>query len=164
MLQNAWEILQPYILAILGALGGGTIVYAIIRFAINRHLNKLLNYYDANKMADKVAKRLVGKTLNIDVTAIAEKRIKEIDEKLSDKMKAMENLISSYKRTLALMAAAMSKFKALTDEEKEALMGQAKELDKDYKPPEVAEVSTIKLEPIELPQQEAKESGYINLG
>ncbi len=75
-MNEVWNIIEPYILAILGALGGGSVVAVIARLICSRLIDKASKAYDHNSLATKVADKLAGKTLNIDVTAVTEKRLK----------------------------------------------------------------------------------------
>ncbi len=164
MLQTAWEVIKPYAIALLSTVGSGTIITAIAMGIIRTFLRKFTTKYDIDRMADKVAHKLVGNTINIDVTAIAEKRLNEIDDMLTAKLSAIEKETSSYKQLLARIGSSVSRFKALTDEEREALIAAVQELDKNYKPPKVAEVSTIKLMPIATEKKIEAEDKHIKLG
>ena len=81
-MNEIWQTVEPYILTIVGALGGGSIIYVIARILLGRLINKASAVYDINAIANKVADRLGGKTFNVDITAIVEQRLKEISEKL----------------------------------------------------------------------------------
>ena len=160
-----WNTVQPYILTIVGALGGGSIIYIIARILLGRLINKASLVYDINAIASKVADKLGGKTLNVDVTAIVEKRLKEVSDMLADKVKAVADETNSYKHLLALMGEALAHLKMLTDEERAALVAAVKKLDSEYQPPEKEVIATVKLEPIPLtvPTEEER-ANTVNFG
>ncbi len=147
-MQEVWEVIKPYALTIMASITSGTAIYAIARVIINRFLNRFTTKYDINKMADSVANKLVGKTINIDVTAIAEKRLREIEKKIDIKLETIDQKTESYKRLLARIGSAVSHFKALSEEDKKELLNEAISLDETCKAPIPAEVSTVMLEPI----------------
>ena len=57
---------------------------------------------------------------------------------------------NSYKHLLALIGAALTHLKMLTDDERQALTKAVQELDASFKPIERDVVATVKLEPIEI--------------
>lgn len=145
-----WQTVEPYVMAIIGALAGGTGIYALVRSFIGKWVNSFGKKYDMDDMAQKVADKLAGKSLNIDVTAVTEKRLDKIEKALSKQVKAVSETTDSYKHLLALMAGAVSKFKAVTDEERTALTEAIQTIEKGYKPPEPEEIITVSLKPIEI--------------
>lgn len=169
-MNEVWNIVEPYILTVLGALGGGSIIAVIARIVCKRIIDKAIEVYDLNNLATKVADKLGGKTIDIDITSIVEKRLKEISDKLAAEVGKVADETNSYKRLLALIGEALTHLKMLTDEERAELIKAVKELDADYKPPEKEVIATVKLEPISTesvaykPIQEHMESTAVNLG
>ncbi|MCH5163081.1 MAG: hypothetical protein J1G38_06285 [Clostridiales bacterium] len=160
-----WQTVQPYILSIIGALGGGTIIYVLARVLLGQLIAKASSVYDINAIASKVADKLAGKTLDIDITAIVEKRLKEISDALSEKVKIVADETNSYKHLLALIGEALTHLRMLTDEERAALIAAVKELDSEYKPPEKEVIATVKLNPISLDKPTAEDrADTINFG
>lgn len=147
-MNEIWQTVEPYILTVVGALGGGSIIYVIARILLGRLINKASSVYDINAIANKVADKLGGKTIDIDITSIVEKRLKEISEKLSDQVKTVADETNSYKPLLACIGMALSHLKMLTDDERAELIKAVQELDSEYVPPEKEVITTIKLEPI----------------
>lgn len=158
-----WEVISPYIMTVVGAFGGGTVVFALVRILVGGFLKKFSAKYDVNDMADRVAGRLAGKTLNIDVTAVTEKRLDKIDKRLSKQVEELSKQTTDYKHLLALIGSAVAHFKALPDEEKTALTEAVRALESDYTPPEPEEITTVKLEPITLEAVEEPEEGGLVL-
>lgn len=154
-MNEIWQTVEPYILTIVGALGGGSIIYVIARILLGRLINKASAVYDINAIANKVADRLGGKTIDIDITSIVEKRLKEISDLLSAQVKTVADETNSYKHLLALMGEALAHLKMLTDEERAELIKAVQELDSEYNPPEKEVVATVKLEPISISAQSA---------
>lgn len=165
-MNEIWNTVEPYILTIVGALGGGTVIYTLARILLGRLINKASAVYDVNKLADKVADKLGGKTIDVDITSIVEKRLKEISEALAQEVAKVSDETNSYKHLLALIGVALSHLKMLTDEERAALVKAVNELESGYMPPEKEVIATVKLEPIEMPAQEATaaKSNAVNFG
>lgn len=156
-MQQIWQAVEPYAMTVIGALGGGTVIYALARMLLGKLLNRFAQKYDTNDMANKVADKLAGKTLNVDVTAVAEKKLDKIDKKLSKEIAQIHDETAAYKHLLALIGGAMTKLKAITPDERTALTEAITALESDYTPPMPAEIVTIKLEPIEIAPQETKD-------
>lgn len=147
-INQIWAVVEPYVMAVVGALGGGTVIYALARVLLGRLLNKFSAKYDVADMANKVADKLAGKSMNIDVTTVTEKKLDKIDKKLRKEVEKIHDETAAYKHLLALIGGAMAKLKALTPEERNALSEAITALEHDYIPPEPEEILTVKLEPI----------------
>ncbi len=164
-MNEIWQTVEPYILTIVGALGGGSIIYVIARILLGRLINKASAVYDINAIANKVADRLGGKTIDIDITSIVEKRLKEISDPLSAQVKTVADETNSYKHLLALMGEALAHLKMLTDEERAELIKAVRELDSEYNPPEKEVIATVKLEPIEISESTVQDkANTVNFG
>lgn len=164
-MNNIWNIVEPYILTIVGALCGGSVIAVIARIICKRLIDKASAAYSLNEFAAKVADKLGGKTLNVDVTAIVETRLKEINDKLSAQVKAVADETNSYKHLLALIGEALAHLKMLTEEERAELIKAIQELDSEYKPPEKEVIATVKLEPINLAEPPTQDkSNTVNFG
>lgn len=157
-INSIWAVIEPYITGIAGTATGGLIVGIICRLLQGRLMRRL----DVGDIADKVAKQLAGKTLNIDVTAITEKRLDKIDTKLNKKVEAVTEQVSSFKLILALIGGALVHLKSLSNEERQALNEAIKALKEDYEPPAPEQVATVRLEPIII--EDEKEEKAENFG
>lgn len=157
-----WAMLEPYVTGIAGTATGGLIVGIICRLLQGRLMRRL----DAGALADKVAQKLGGKTFNVDMTAVAEKKLDKIDRKLSKKVEDIQEQTAAYKHLLVLIGGAISKLKAVTEQEKASFTEAIRALERSYIPPEPEEIITVKLEPIvfEDKTEEAEETGLINFG
>lgn len=164
-MNEIWNIVEPYILTVVGALGGGSIIAVIARIICGRLINKASASYDVNKIADKVADKLGGKTIDVDITSIVEKRLKEISNELSKEVGKVADETNSYKHLLALIGEALTHLKMLTDEERAELVKAVQELDAQFVPPEKEVVATVKLEPIKSPEavSEQADSNIVNM-
>ena len=165
-MNEIWNIAEPYILAILGALGGGSIIYIIARVLIGQFINKASAVYDIKAIANQVADKLGGKTIDIDITSIVEKRLNEISAKLSDEVGKVAEETNSYKHLLALIGGALTHLKMLSDKEREELTKAINELDSSFVPPEKEIIATVKLEPIPTVEQPAESTAAdtVNFG
>ncbi len=152
-----WELIQPWITAILAALGSGGIITLIVRAIVNKILRKnnamLDATYNTDRVSQLVAEKLAGKTLNIDVTAVTEKSLKKTARVLDERVEKVENAVGSLSAILIAIAKAQIKLKALTEAERIELASAISLLEKGYKPPEADEIMTVQLTPIELNQE-----------
>lgn len=169
-----WELIQPYVLAVIAFLSGSGITAVILRAVVKKlftkNSEKLEQAYNTEKVAQKTAEKLAGKTLNIDVTAVTEKALKKVAEKLDIRVEKVEEATNALKAILVAIAKGIIKLKALTDDEKAELASAIALLENGYRPPAQNEVMTVKLAPIELPEdtedeeeQPATDSG-VNFG
>lgn len=156
-----WELIQPYVVAVLATLSSSGVVALIVRALVNKILNK--NYvmldkaYNIDKISKQVAEKLAGKTLNIDVTAVTEKALRKTTRELDSRIEKSESISNSHTAILIAMAKGIIKLKALSDAEKAELANAVALLEKGYKQPEVEEAMTVLLSPIELDQQESED-------
>ena len=153
----AWELVAPWVAALGGAGGIGTILYFIARRLMGKILtrnNALLdNTFNINTVSIKVAERLAGKTLNIDVTAVTERALKRLAKELDARIEKIETATNSLKRILAPIGKGVIKLKALTSEEVNELASAIKALENEYKPPAENEVMTVVLQPVALMEE-----------
>ena len=139
-----WNVVEHYFIGIISFITGGSVIGLIAYIIAKRVIKK----HDANIIATKVADKLAGKTIDIDITSIVEKRLKEIADALAKEVGKVAEETNSYKHLLARMGEALARLKMLTDEERAALVAAVKELDSEYMPPEKEVIATVKLEPI----------------
>lgn len=163
-MNEIWNTVEPYILTLVGALGGGSIIAIIARIICSRIINKASAAYDINALTSKIADKLGGKTIDIDISFVVEKRLSEIAAALAAQVGKVAEETNSYKHLLALIGAALTHLKMLTDAERAELIKAVQELDGEYKPPEKELVATIKLEPITLAQAEDEQTDKVNFG
>jgi len=149
-----WEFIQPYVAAILAALGSGGIITLIVRAIVNKVLHKnnamLDATYNTDRVSQLVAEKLAGKTLNIDVTAVTEKALKKTTRELDTRIEKSEAISNSHTAILIAMAKGIIKLKALSDDEKSELASAVAQLEKGYKPPEADQIMTVRLVPVSL--------------
>ncbi len=163
-MNEIWNTVEPYILTLVGALGGGSIIAIIARIICSRIINKASAAYDINALTSKIADKLGGKTIDIDISSVVEKRLSEIAAALAAQVGKVAEETNSYKHLLALIGEALTHLKMLTDAERAELIKAVQELDGEYKPPEKELVATIKLEPITLAQAEEEQTDKVNFG
>lgn len=163
-MNEIWNTVEPYILTLVGALGGGSIIAIIARIICSRIINKASAAYDINALTSKIADKLGGKTIDIDISSVVEKRLSEIAATLAAQVGKVAEETNSYKHLLALIGEALTHLKMLTDAERAELIKAVQELDGEYKPPEKELVATIKLEPITLERAEEGQTNKVNFG
>lgn len=162
-----WELIAPYVAGILGTAGGGTIIYILVRLfmgkVFKRNSAMLTSTFNTDQIAQNVAEKLAGKTVNIDVTAVTEKALKKTSKQLDERVEKVENATKALKDILVAIAKGIIKLKALSDEEKEELASAIKTLEKGYVPPEEDQPMTVLLQPVVLPEDtEEEESAGVN--
>lgn len=160
-INTIWAAIEPFVSAIAGTAAGGTIVGLICRLL----QGKLLRQLDADGIADKVANRLAGKTLDVDVTAITEKKLDKISTALNKRVEKIQEETAAYKPLLVQIGKGIMHLKSLSSEEKESLQKAIAALDCDYIPPEPDRIVTVKLQPIVVEEQVEEmqqEQGLIN--
>lgn len=163
-----WELVAPWVAAVGGAGGVGTIVYFIVRSLTSRALaknNTLLNStFNIDAISVKVAERLAGKTLNVDVTAVTERALERMSRKQDAQSERLEGEFNSLKRILAPIGKGVIKLKALTEDEIAELASAIKAIEKEYKPPVEKEIMTVVLQPVTLTEdtEEAVPAGGVN--
>lgn len=157
-----WELIQPWVAALGGVTGCAAIIFAFIRLILAKTIKKneelLDRKYDINTIADKVASRLAGKTLNIDVTAVTEKALKKTAAQLGDRVERVEDVAASLQLILIAIAKGIVRFKALTDEERAELVSAIQRLDGGRLKPKQDEIMTVMLQPVALPEETTEET------
>ena len=163
-MNEIWNIIEPYIMTVIGALTGGSIIAVIAKIICNRIIKKASTAYDINSLAEKVAEMLAGKTINIDIASLVDGKLQKIAKTLAKEVDKVADNLNSYTPLLVAIGKALTRLKMLTDEEREALIKAVKTVDKSYIPPEDNIVATVKLDPITIETEpENKETG-VNLG
>lgn len=164
-MNELWQTAEPYILTIVGAFGGGSIIYLLARVLLGQLIARAATIYDVNSIANKVADKLGGKTIDVDITSLVDSKLRAATNLLSSDVNKVVAETNSYKRLLVLIGAALTHLKMLTAEERAALVAAVNELDNTYVPPEREVVATVKLESIPVHTKPASEdSQNINLG
>jgi len=146
--QEIWQIIEPWVSVILSAVSAVITICITVKARLKKWNFSFMKQYDANDMALRVAENIAGKTMNIDVTAISERKLDKIENKLHKQVEQIRDEVSALKRILIPIGAAMAHFKSLTDDERLTLQNAVKVLDSGYEPPEPEQVITVKLEPI----------------
>lgn len=163
-MNQIWNIIEPYVMTVIGALTGGSIIAVIAKIICNRIINKASTAYDINALAEKVAEMLAGKTINIDIASLVDGKLQKIAKTLAKEVDKVADNLNSYTPLLVAIGKSLTRLKMLTDEEREALIKAVQAVDKSYIPPEDNIVATVKLDPITIETEpENKETG-VNLG
>lgn len=149
-MNEIWNVVEPYVISALKALLEGTALVLILRLLIKQFLTKASTIYDVNLISNKVADKLGGKTINVDVTAVTEKRLSETTAILHKDVKTIADEVNSFKRLLVCIGKSLTYLKALSDDDRAELETAIKDLDDCYIPPDKEVIATVKLEPITL--------------
>ena len=120
---------------------------------LKKNFTLLDGTYNVDAFSQRVAEKLAGKTLNIDVTAVTEKSLKKTAQVLDKRVEKVEDAVGALAPILIAIAKAQIKLKALSEAERGELASAINLLEKGYKPPEADEIMTVQLTPIELNQE-----------
>jgi hypothetical protein len=143
---NIWSIIEPYTLTVLGILFGGGSVYAFCRLYLGKVFKKLGEKHNNADIADGVAQRLAGKTMNIDVTAITKNELKKISREFKDEVESIKEVTDSQKELLLFIAKSVGKLWTNTAEEKESMAKTIANLENGARAVEPKEVLTVKID------------------
>jgi cell division protein ZapA (FtsZ GTPase activity inhibitor) len=167
-MEQAWEIIAPYVAMIGGSGVTGLVTFVVIRLLVSRIINKntktLKDTFNVESLSQQVAERFAGKTLNIDVTAITEKALKRLAKELDGKIEKVAAQTNSLKGLLAAVGKGIAHLKALSEEERAELASAIKALEGEYKPPEPEELMTVVLQPIAIEEAEQANPAAVNFG
>lgn len=157
-----WGIIEPYVLAVVAFITGTGLGATILRALLNKIFNKnskmLDSAFNADKVAQKTADKLAGKTLNIDVTAVTEKALKKTTTQLDKRIQKVEDTANALVSILVPIAKGIAKFKALSDAERDELTGAIRLLEGAYERPDDNSVMTVVLEPITISEESEDDS------
>ena len=56
-INTIWQTVEPYVMAIIGALAGGTGIYALVRSFVGKWISRFEKKYDINDMAQKARRK-----------------------------------------------------------------------------------------------------------
>lgn len=163
-MNEVWNILEPYIMTVIGALTGGSIIAVIAKIICNRIIKKASMAYDINSLVSKIADKLAGKTINIDIASLVDDKLQKIAKTLAKEVDKVADNLNAYTPLLVAIGKSLARLKMLTDEEREALIKAVQAIDKSYIPPEENIVATVKLDPINIEPEETNNEIMVNLG
>ena len=168
-MDQIWNVIAPYVAAVGGAAGFGAIVWGFVVLFAKKFMSKsgelLEQKFNTDRIANATAEALAGKTLNIDVTAVTEKALKKTAAALGERVEKVEEIAASLRLILIAIAKGVARFKALSDEERQALLSAVAALEGYAEPPKQEEVMTVMLEPVTLPEEpEEKADAGVNFG
>ena len=153
VLEKFWAEYGALITGIITTIFGGGLGVFLGRFAGTAAANKLTGKFDVNfmvaeiteKVTQKVVKAITGSVIDVDISAIVNKKLDETLGEITLEIKGVKEAVSSVKECQALTAKAVSKSKLLDKMEQAALAGEAEKLS-DQVVREQKTVTKIKLE------------------
>lgn len=158
-MNELWETIQPYVVAFAQTGLGTAIVYVICKLCVSRWFRK----NDMNSLVNGFASKLVGSTINVDLTAVAEKKLAEIETRLMETNAPLVQSLEQVKHLVAMVGQALSRSRTLTEEERAALVEAVGTVEEGLKP-------IVKEEPIVITLQEttteepAKKNSTLKMG
>ena len=104
-MNELWETIQPYVVAFAQTGLGTAIVYVICKLCVSRWFRK----NDMNSLVNGFASKLVGSTINVDLTAVAEKKLAEIETRLMETNAPLVQSLEEVKHLVAMVGQALSR-------------------------------------------------------
>ena len=153
VLQDLWAQYGEIIIGVVSGLGFGSVGVFLGRAAGRFVANKLVGNLDRNKIVSGVSENVIqgvseslaGHAIDVDISAIVDARIKEQMGRVVEAAEQTRDDMAATKKTVALVASAVSRSRLLTQEEQAKLSEAADELEgrilKETKP-----VTKVKLE------------------
>ena len=158
-MNELWETIQPYVIAFMQTGLGTAIVYLISKLCVSRWFRK----NDLNSLVNGFASKLVGSTINVDLTAVAEKKLTEIESRLMEAYAPLVQSLEQVKHLVAMVGQALSRSRTLTEEERAALVEAVGEVEGDLQPVKKEEPMVITLAEAE-PEEPVKKSSTLKMG
>jgi|GEM_PF-7002461 len=97
-INSIWSIVEPYVTGVATALGSGSIIYIIVRQLVSKWFKR----NDLDTLSQRFAERVVGQDICVDVTALVDKRIDELNATISASVK---NTLNANSDTIAKLSA-----------------------------------------------------------
>ena len=82
-----WNTIEPYVIGVLTALMSGGVIFILVKQILSGWLNK--NNLDT--LTERFAKSVVGEKIYVDIIALSNKRIQELNEQIKDVISATLN-------------------------------------------------------------------------
>lgn len=82
-----WNAIEPYVIGVLTALMSGGLIFVLVKQILSGWLNR--NNLDT--LADRFAKSVVGEKIYVDIRALSNERIIELNEQIKDIITATLN-------------------------------------------------------------------------
>ena len=153
-LDEFWAAIRPFVVYVLSAILSGTIVAGIISAAIKRK-------YDTKSISRAVVEEIAEKDISVDIETMTKKELSAIGTTLQSNLKEGMSDVTRMKRSVALLCNALSKSKTLTQEERDELAAEAKNLDAEVAA-ERREKVVVRLEKVEAPETRAQNGGLFD--
>lgn len=144
-MNEIWAQISGYVIPIISSLVSSGVIGTLIAFIAKKIMAKTEQKIENNVIAKDISKAVVdnitNKELKISLESFNKKQVNELKDDLTKQFKGAFESIEMQNNILAILAQIMSKFRAVTDEEKEALaaaisvlMGKKVELPKTEEP------------------------------
>ena len=75
-----WNAIEPYVIGVLTALMSGGMIFILVKQILSGWLNK----NNLETLADNFAKSVVGEKIYVDIKALSDKRIIELNKEIKD--------------------------------------------------------------------------------
>ena len=168
-LEIIWNSIAPFVGAFIGLGGGGIIIYIVVRLLVDKVFkrNKILldKVYSPDSMSQSIADKLVGKALNIDLTAMTETALQSVSDALASRVDKIDKLVNDFKPILIAIAKANARLKAVSDDPEATAEMTAciQALESTYTPVKPKEAVTVKLEPMAVTKPRLRlKTGIVN--
>lgn len=150
-MENIWLIIEPYLTWFVGIIASSGILSIVGTFVYKKLLKKVDSIDQANTVASAVVSSIANKDLKISLENVNEKNFAKLEKRLLSKFEYSATDIADMKSIVASMAVIMSKFKAVTEEEKTSLIAKVNSLQDTAKVvEEKSEPIVVTIEPVKM--------------
>lgn len=162
-----WTQWGALIISIVSSGAFGTIVVAVVKSMIGRFANKSrsaeLTDGQVNNIADRVASRIAGNVLDVDVSRVVTDATREELADIKAELATLKKAIANTSESTALMAKGISRSKLLSEQEQTDLVKAAETLEKVTAQAERAHINVV-VEPSEQAEKAEENVSLVNFG
>ncbi len=116
-----WQIIAPYVTAVLGALGGGTVMGIIGKSIAKAVANKLTNTEVIKTTTENVVDKIVAKPVKVEIDGAVETYLKKLSNANSENLEEMKAINLALIDIIATFATYFEDSYTLSDDKKVAL-------------------------------------------
>ena len=116
-----WQIIAPYVTAVLGALGGGTVMGLIGKGIAKTIANKLTNAEVIKTTTENVVDKIVAKPVKVEIDGAVDTYLKKLGNANAENLEEMKKINLALIDIIATFATYFADSYTLSDDKKVAL-------------------------------------------
>lgn len=116
-----WQIIAPYVTAVIGALGGGTVMGIIGKGIAKTIANKLTNAEVIKTTTENIVDKIVAKPVKVEIDGAVETYLKKLGDANSENLEEMKEINLALIDIIATFATYFEDSYTLSDDKKVAL-------------------------------------------